>query len=265
MKATMRIAYIVLFFVCASPAIGQDVDSSMARISSVESGGSYGIVAVLLSPLNPLSQCARSGEKGGWGEWQTEQAGEIISTSLDSHLEAACTPGDSERPVARLSVRSNIAGARVLDDSVFLGVAPLDSVPIKPGTHILRCISPGVSWFSTPVVETVYVHASESLVRTVDFPVLNSRNVASAATASALAKEQSISNFPVYASTASAVVTGVVAAYFKIRADNSYADFRQNGDPGLLDQVHNLDRASGIALAACQASLLFLTYSLLTR
>jgi hypothetical protein len=70
---------------------------------------------------------------------------------------------------------------------------------------------------------------------------------------------------PVILTAGAAVLTGAASAYFKIKADGYYNDYRVNGDPGTLDRVRRLDTAAGITLFASEMSLLALSYLLLSR
>lgn len=80
-----------------------------------------------------------------------------------------------------------------------------------------------------------------------------------------LADAQSKSSLPIYLTTGTSVLTGVVAAYCKIKADSYYKDYQQTGNPSKLSQVRTLDTVSGISLAASEISLLMLSYFLLSR
>jgi len=80
-----------------------------------------------------------------------------------------------------------------------------------------------------------------------------------------LDKEESKNILPVVVTASSAVVTGIAAAYFKIRADNLYSDYKTTGNAGQLDRIRQLDLASAVALGASQLSLILLTYFLLSR
>ena len=70
---------------------------------------------------------------------------------------------------------------------------------------------------------------------------------------------------PMYLTGGGAIVAGAAAAYFKIKADAAYADYRQSGDAAKLDDVRRLDLLSGISLAVGELSLFALTYQLLSR
>lgn len=68
-----------------------------------------------------------------------------------------------------------------------------------------------------------------------------------------------------YLSGAAAILAGGAAAYFKVRADNAYADYRITRNPAHLSKTKRLDTAAGIALAATQLSLGLFTYFLLAE
>jgi len=72
-------------------------------------------------------------------------------------------------------------------------------------------------------------------------------------------------SLPIYLTTAATVVSGAAAAYFKIKADNAYGDYRQTGDEAIIDRVHQNDTIAGIALVACEVNLIALTYFLFSR
>jgi hypothetical protein len=80
-----------------------------------------------------------------------------------------------------------------------------------------------------------------------------------------LSTEQSKSYAPVVAAAGATVLSGAVAAYFKIRADRSYDEYRSTGSSEALDEVHRDDLISGASLAASQLSLLLLGYLLFSR
>lgn len=77
--------------------------------------------------------------------------------------------------------------------------------------------------------------------------------------------EQLKSLTPIYMTSGAAVITGALAAYFKIKADGYYNEYRNTGDRAALDRVRRLDTLSGIALVTSEASLLMLSYLLFSR
>jgi len=78
-------------------------------------------------------------------------------------------------------------------------------------------------------------------------------------------KEQLGFSSSVYIATGSAVLSGATAAYFKIRADRFYEDYRRTNSGATLDKVRRLDTLSGISLAATEISLFILSYYLLSQ
>jgi hypothetical protein len=73
------------------------------------------------------------------------------------------------------------------------------------------------------------------------------------------------SNWTEIITTGTAVLTGAISAWTKIKADKYYDDYRRSGDPALLDKIHQYDRVAGISFAVCQINLIILSYSLLSR
>jgi hypothetical protein len=61
------------------------------------------------------------------------------------------------------------------------------------------------------------------------------------------------------------VTLGAVTAYYKIKADNRFADYQTNPDPGLLKEVQKYDLISGISFAAVQINFGLIIYYLLAN
>jgi hypothetical protein len=72
-------------------------------------------------------------------------------------------------------------------------------------------------------------------------------------------------NLGLYITGATTVLSGVAAAYFKVRADDRYASYLSNGNPSLLSETNRLDTVAGVALVATQLSLGLFTYFILSR
>lgn len=68
-----------------------------------------------------------------------------------------------------------------------------------------------------------------------------------------------------YIAGAATVVSGVAAAYFKVKADGRYQQYLTTGDRTLLSRTNDLDTAAGIAIAATQVGLGLFTYFLFSR
>ena len=56
------------------------------------------------------------------------------------------------------------------------------------------------------------------------------------------------------------VALGATTAFFKLKADNRYDEYRQSGDPSLLDQTNRLDLVSGITFVALQINFGLIIY-----
>lgn len=72
-------------------------------------------------------------------------------------------------------------------------------------------------------------------------------------------------NLPIYAVATIAVVSGVVAAFYKIEADKYYDKYRLTGNEQNNSKIHSFDRISGFSMAIEEISLIALAYLLLTR
>lgn len=67
----------------------------------------------------------------------------------------------------------------------------------------------------------------------------------------------------IFATGTAAILSGVAAAFFKIKADNLHAEYQRTGDQRLLDRIRSYDRVAGISLAASELSLILLSYVVL--
>ncbi len=67
-----------------------------------------------------------------------------------------------------------------------------------------------------------------------------------------------------YAAGGSMVATGVLAAYWKDRANRDYERYLQNPNPALRQSIRRLDRQSAVALTLSHISFAILTYLLLS-
>jgi len=80
-----------------------------------------------------------------------------------------------------------------------------------------------------------------------------------------LVRESPGKHLPIYLTTAATVISGVAAAYLKMKADSYYDDYRLTGSRSALDRLHAYDTAAGIALAASEISFFTLTIVLFTH
>ena len=68
-----------------------------------------------------------------------------------------------------------------------------------------------------------------------------------------------------YVSGAATILSGVAAAYFKVKADDRYQQYLISGNDNMLSQTHRLDTAAGISIAATQIGLGLFTYFILSQ
>ncbi|WP_337872828.1 PEGA domain-containing protein [Ignavibacterium sp.] len=65
--------------------------------------------------------------------------------------------------------------------------------------------------------------------------------------------------------TGSAIALGAVTAYFKLKADDKFDEYRFSGDRKFLDETHRYDTISGISLALFQINFGYLIYRFLAE
>jgi hypothetical protein len=224
---------------------------------------------------------------------------------------------------AFFSIHADGRPLRVYIDTAELGTTPLDSVPVRPGLHLLRCMPlDSLRWAAVFYSESLAVAGGEQIRRTIPSPeprriescpfgaqvlvdgrpagetpleimaggtmpiafsrhyyesgsamvggdtllVLTAlRGLPDAPRSPYLSEERFRNPAPIYLTAGAAILTGAAAAYFKLKADGEYADYRLNGTPGALEEVHRNDNRAGVALVLCQVNLLGLAYLLFSR
>jgi hypothetical protein len=80
-----------------------------------------------------------------------------------------------------------------------------------------------------------------------------------------LSNNRSHENLSLYIAGGSAIITGAVAAYFKISADKLYKEYHLTQNNSTLVKVKQQDVISGISLALSQVSLAFFSYLLFSQ
>lgn len=65
--------------------------------------------------------------------------------------------------------------------------------------------------------------------------------------------------------TGSAIVLGAVTAYFKLKADDKFDEYRFSGDKKFLDETNRFDNISGISLALFQINFGYIIYRFLAE
>lgn len=68
--------------------------------------------------------------------------------------------------------------------------------------------------------------------------------------------------FKILAGTA--IALGAASAYFKLKADNKFDEYKLSNDKSLLDETHKYDLISGISFTALQLNIGFIIYKLFT-
>ncbi len=70
-----------------------------------------------------------------------------------------------------LSVKSDPAGGHVFVDTSYVGITPIDSIPVQPGQHVLQCFQGDPTrWESSAVIETLQCPAGQVTERRLTFP-----------------------------------------------------------------------------------------------
>jgi hypothetical protein len=153
----------------------------------------------------------------------------------------------------RLFISSEPFGTEVYAGDSLLGVTPLLVPAVSQPLSIRR------NRYESVPVESFNGH--RGFVRVTLKPEWHPDGDNGAHVFRGLAAEQS-PRIDLYATGGIALVAGVAAAYLKVRADNSYAEYLRTGDPAKLSRTHSLDTAAGIALATTQLALGLFTYFL---
>jgi hypothetical protein len=203
-------------------------------------------LAPMIAPVDSLP--VRAGRvllrifPGGEGPWSEPLSSETLSVALGEHVVRDAAG------LAAWRVTSEPFGATVsLRDSV-LGTTPL-LVSSRMRGELLRFQKAGYEDALVPVGGDLYA-ALQPLP---------------GAAGPSLGGAASKNMTTVYVAAGVGVLAGASAAYLKIKADGRYADYRRSGRSSDLDDVHRLDRLSGISLAASEIALFLLTVELFSR
>ncbi len=154
-------------------------------------------------------------------------------------------------PVVR-HVTSVPDGALVTIGDSVVGATPLFLESSSPG-EMITLSREGYESILVPMNDNVHV-------------VLTRNESGSALNVSPyLVSDEGKNHSSLYITAGATVLTGAAAAYFKIKADSYYNDYRRSGSSSDLDNVRRFDLLSGISLAASEISFLILTYHLLSQ
>lgn len=179
-------------------------------------------------------------------------------------------PADTADILAcRLTVSADVDSSEVFIDGLSAGLTPVTIDSLAAGGHriLVRSGKPA-SWFSR--TDSVFVDLAPGDVRHLHFtagPPLRLLPAEVPVVSPLLGQADGLEGrtWGILASGGAAVVSGVVAAYFKIAADDRNESYMRTGNPALLDERRRFDTIAGIAFAAMQVGFVVFSYLLLTE
>jgi hypothetical protein len=152
-------------------------------------------------------------------------------------------------------ITSTPFGAEVVLGDSIIGITPcLTSMDIGEQTLLLR--KPGYE------PSTVHTYGASTIATPLTKLSLNDGN---AETYFKESDEGSHKTLALYGAGAATVLSGVVAAYLKIKADNRYEQYLLTGESRDLSQTRLLDTSAGIAIIVTQVGLGLFTYILFSK
>ena len=193
---------------------------------------------------------------------------------VEPPVRAASLPENSD--TSRVTILANVDSAIVIIDSARAGVTPLLVDSITPGMHRITLLHPDIAnWQTGSVRDTFSVQRGEIRVLKYTIPVFSDTSGAR----SPVFRPQNMGSDPVFLNSAvfnsgtsrlyiaggATVLTGIAAAYFKIKADNRYDEFVNTNNVLLQNESKSLDTTAALFLAATQIGLAFFIYYLLSE
>ena len=252
---------IFIFCLVSSPPCrvkAQTVPSDSSGVISVTSPGRqldvyngsrfFGVTPLSSATVDTGTHIFRYGTHGD-GTWHTMIMAETIRVAANARIERMITVPSPRR------ITSEPSGASVFAGDSLLGVTPA-LITLDGDVSTLRFVRNEFDEMTLPVnAGSMELHA-----------VLHPRIDGSRPDAHmALAGNHVSNNTSLYASAAVAVLSGIAAAHWKIRADELYDEYHYTGNEGALSKMRTLDRASTISLVASEIGLSVFTYLLLSR
>jgi hypothetical protein len=149
-------------------------------------------------------------------------------------------------------IESEPFGATVRDGEKYIGETPLSAI-----------LNDSVNRFTiskNDFKETTFFVAADTFFNLLPVAGTNNPTVPLY-----LSQSSSKDVLPIYLTATASIVSGMSAAYFKIKADNFNNDYRNNGNTADLSRIHHNDTLAGISLIICQINLLGLAYLLFSR
>lgn len=173
-----------------------------------------------------------------------------------------------------IAITSNPAGAEVFEDSLYLGITPIDKTMTGEGLHVLKLFYPTVrSWNAQVAIDSVRVHPSGQSNCFVNFGTRSSNGMFKNEIQSheldqnvfSNSSENNASRHQVgYIAGGTMILSGALSAYLKTNSDNKFSRYVANRDPNLLNKVHELDSWAGASLFITEVSFGVLIYLLLS-
>ena len=164
-------------------------------------------------------------------------------------------------------ITSNVIGANIYCDSLFLGVTPLSQVVLPSGKHTIMVIDgTPFQWNAQRKEQDIEIVAGSPMKLHYDFPTDSATDIHFKGTMQRdiLVNPRKVEVHPLIAIGGGiGVVGGIAAAYFKIKADGYYDEYLLTGDRESLRETHRFDTMAAVTLALSQIGLAIVAYCLL--
>jgi hypothetical protein len=168
-----------------------------------------------------------------------------------------------------VSITSNIEGANIYCDSLFIGITPLSNVVLSPGRHAIMVIDgTPFQWNALRKEREIDITGETPVVIHIEFPAdsVVRRNPEDFVQHDIFVNPKKVEFHPLLMTGGGiAIVSGIATAYYKIQADTRYDKFLATGDSKLLQEAHRFDTMAAITLALSQIGLAIVAYCLLSE
>jgi hypothetical protein len=168
-----------------------------------------------------------------------------------------------------ICVTSNIEGANVYCDSLFIGITPLSNVVVSPGRHAIIVIDgTPFQWNALRKEREIDITGKTPVVVNIEFPPdsVVHRLPGEFVQHDIFVTPKKVEFHPLLvAGGGIAVVSGITTAYFKIQADTRYDKYLATGDRELLQETRRYDTMAAVTLALSQIGLAIVAYCLLSE
>lgn len=168
-----------------------------------------------------------------------------------------------------VSVMSNVQGANVYCDSVFLGVTPILNIILPPGKHTFLVIDgTPLQWGARKKELEIQLAAGSPADVRFDFPADSVGNLHPGATVQSgvLVTPRKIEFHPLLAvGSGVGCICCIASAYLKIKADGFFDNYLLTGNRQSLRDTHRYDTMAGVTMALSQIGLAVVAYCLLSE